>query len=123
MTYLPPDKKELREALNHSYIKNENKEYSDVKGWTFYENVSYLVDGTLKQKTNFMNIIRNNFPNKFLRHTNDSLKMYTSNFLTETELTGLCDLMYKLYNDKIAYFVSNERYYSQHKYVKSTQES
>lgn len=112
MSYLPPDKKELREALNKSYFKNEKGGYSDVKEWTFYENVSYLVGGTLKQKTNFMDIIRINFPNKFSRHDNGALKMYSSNFLTETEITDLCELMYKLYNDKVADFVSTERYYS-----------
>ena len=119
MDYSPPTKDELKNALTKRFVLQKSGKYSDVWACTFYENVYRFLrkpEGAYCpnehpiaiQNRIFMNHIEKEFPDKFYENP-QKLKVFGECFLTEFELNKLVDIMYKLYNNEVAQYISWER--------------
>ena len=118
MDYSPPTKEELREALIRRFSKNkDNNIYYDAWGCTFNENIRNLIRSPIDayipgeneldiRRTNFINRVKKEFPNKFIHNKDNTLKVFSSCYLTDDEMNKLCDLMYNLYQEGVAEFSS-----------------
>tara|TARA_B100001094_G_scaffold72968_1_gene69250 strand:- start:713 stop:1093 length:381 start_codon:yes stop_codon:yes gene_type:complete len=117
--YYPPSKDELSKALKKRYIWKKN-EYID--GWccTFYENVYHLLrqpkgayipgeDPIDINNTNFMNEILKIFSDKDIANRLGNYQVFSNNSLSEEEFNKLVDIMYKLFQDGVAEFISWDR--------------
>ena len=117
--YYPPSKDELSKALKKRFIWNKDKnKYTD--GWccTFYENVYHLLrkpKGAYTPGEDPIHINNTNFMNEILKifdkdiNTSGTYRVFSNNSLSEEEFNNLVDLMYKLFQDGVAEFISWDR--------------